>query len=332
VQKLTDMGFLVPARYFAPTIPDLTGVKVDGDYDRRELEVAMNQRRLVGDIVTHWHRLALGRPTVVFASGVRHSINLRDEFVKSGVKAEHIDGETKLADRKNIIRNIRSGRTRVITNYGVLTEGFDEPKLSCCVMARPTRNFGLSIQMAGRTLRPADDKKDTIILDHSGNVYEHGFIADDHQWILEEGRALTTDRKKRQETFDAKGPITCIKCSAMFIGQRMCPYCGYLPQRKGEYLETRHGELMEVRAKKRRTAKKRTYTMDEKQQWYSMFIFYCTEKKYKPGWAAAKYKTKFKVWPKGLHKVPAAPSSECLSYIRAMNIRYAKSKEKKAAA
>ena len=332
ISGLTRLGHLVPARTFAPTIPDLTGIKIKkGDYDPTELEARLNRRRLVGDVVTHWHRLASDRPTVVFASGVKHSVNLRDEFCRRGVRAAHVDGDTPIVERKEIVANLHEGKVQVVCNYAVFTEGFDEPKLSACVLARPTKHLGLYLQMAGRTLRPSSNKEDTFIIDHSGNVYEHGFVSDDRDWVLEEGRALTSNNADRQRELDERNPITCVMCATVYTGQRVCPHCGHLPRKKGKHVESLSGELMEVRADKRRSAKKRVFTATEKQEWFSMFIHYGQEKEYDnpEGWAAHKYKGKFKEWPDyGFSREPEEPSAEVLSYIRSRNIAYAKAKEK----
>jgi len=55
--------------------------------------------KLIGDIVTHWHRYGGRRKTVCFAVNVQHCMHIRDEFVKSGVRAEHIDGDTPKFER-----------------------------------------------------------------------------------------------------------------------------------------------------------------------------------------------------------------------------------------
>jgi superfamily II DNA or RNA helicase len=41
----------------------------------------------------------------------------------------------------------------VICNYGVLTTGFDAPKTSAALIARPTRSLVLYSQMVGRAIR-----------------------------------------------------------------------------------------------------------------------------------------------------------------------------------
>ena len=60
---------------------------------------------------------------------------------------------------------LRTGRIQVITNVGVLTEGFDDPGGSCIAMARPTRSEGLYAQCVGRGTRLFPGKKNCLILD-----------------------------------------------------------------------------------------------------------------------------------------------------------------------
>jgi superfamily II DNA or RNA helicase len=293
----------------------------------------MDRRSLVGGIVEHWYRLASDRPTIVFASGVKHSIHLRDEFLKTGAKAAHVDGDTPLEERKQVIADLKVGKVQVVCNYAVFTEGFDEPALSCNVIARATKNLGLYLQMGGRTLRIADNKKDCFILDHSGNVYEHGFIQDEHDWVLEEGKALHTTSADRQKEFDEKKPITCVKCATVYTGQLPCPHCGHIPEKYGKFVESRSGDLMELRMEKRRTAKKRTFTTEEKRQWYSEIKGYAEENGKSKGWAAHTFKAKFKVWPNYYENAPASePGGEVRGFIRHRNIAYAKRKEKESAA
>ena len=138
----------------------------------------MNKDKLVGDIVTHWFNYGERRKTVAFACGVGHSIHIRDEFRRSDVRAEHIDGHTPLDERAAILAKLAVGDTDVVTNCMVLTEGWDMPDIGCCILARPTKSMGLFRQMVGRVLRPAPGKIDAIVLDHSGAVFRHGLPED----------------------------------------------------------------------------------------------------------------------------------------------------------
>ena len=48
--------------------------------------------------------------------------------------------------------------------------------VACIVLARPTKHIGLYRQMVGRVLRPAPGKDHALVLDHAGNVFQHGFV------------------------------------------------------------------------------------------------------------------------------------------------------------
>ena len=329
IGELIERGYLVQPKYYAPTIPDLTGVKVArGDYVEGQLQTVMDKREAVGDIVTNWSRIAPDRKTIVFATGVDHSIHIANEFRNAGIAAEHIDGNTPIGDREAILDRLKSGETKVISNCMVLTEGFDCPDLGACVLARPTRNVGLFIQMAGRVLRRADGKNDALIIDHSGNIYEHGFLEDDHGWRLSVAEGSKT-REERIKDFVEKDPITCKECGHVYKGQLVCPACGHRPEKKGKYVETRHADLMEVRRKKlEATQKPREYTKAEKQNWYSMFLYYARKKGHQEGSVAHKYKEKFGVWPRDMKKIPLRPDNECENFIRYLNIRNAHRRNK----
>ncbi|MEE9365827.1 MAG: DEAD/DEAH box helicase [Dehalococcoidales bacterium] len=326
MSELIKIGRLVPPRYFAPTIPDLTGVRTRmGDYVEGDLEPVMDNREAVGDIVTNWLRIAPARKTIVFATGVRHSIHIAEQFAAAGIRSAHIDGTTPLEERDETLAALSRGSIQVISNCMVLTEGFDCPSLDCCVLARPTKNLGLYLQMGGRVLRCFPGKNDSIIIDHSGNLYEHGYLEDDHGWHLTEGEACTPNLE-RQKEFDEKEPITCKECGCVYTGQLPCPACGYIPVKTGKYVETRHADLIEIRREKREKAEKQAVarqpaTHEEKQRWYSMFLYYAASKGHKEGSVAHKYKAKFGVWPKNMKRQELQPTPECEAYIQHLNIK-----------
>ena len=249
VAELIKLGFLVPTRTYAPFRPDLNGVKVQrGDYVEKQLAEVMDEAKLVGDIVEHWHRLAERRKTVVFASGVQHSIHIRDEFRRANVMAEHIDGTTPPDERKAILAKLSAGQVEVVTNCMVLTEGWDQPDVSCLVLARPTKHMGLYRQMLGRVLRPAPSKSDAIILDHAGAVFELGFAEDSIKWTLDEDkRAANSAHDSRRSRGTREALATCPECTAVRNpGQECRVLWNGKPKRRGEGVEVAEGELGEV--------------------------------------------------------------------------------------
>src|SRR5262249_41350958 len=141
--------YLVPVKIFTTPAPDLSGVRVmsTGDYNTDELSAKMDP--LVGDFVEHWLRHAQRRRTIAFAVDVAYSVHLTNELIKSGVRAEHVDGTTPQADREAILGRLASGKTEVVCNCMILTEGFDLPDIGCIALVRPTRSLGLFRQMIG---------------------------------------------------------------------------------------------------------------------------------------------------------------------------------------
>ena len=296
VSELIKQEHLVGTKIYAPadSQPNLTGVGTakTGDYKLGELERRMNTDRLVGDIISHWHRHADRRPTVAFASGVEHSIHLRDEFIKSGVKAEHIDGTTPKDERDGILHRLYSGDLELVTNFGVLTEGWDAPSVSCLVLARPTKSMGLYRQMVGRVLRPSEGKDHALILDHAGATIRHGFVEDEMEWTLE------SDRKAVNVTAAALGGkpsdrlIECTQCHAIRTAGKACDHCGFLPKRRGEYHVVHDGDLALLDRDGR--SKPEHYTAVQQRDFYQQLMHISRTHEYKRGWAAHKFKEE--VW------------------------------------
>lgn len=245
---LLERGFLVPTKCFSPYRPDLKGVTKDvaGNYNKKLLLPRMDKPRLVGDIVAHWKRLAQGRSTVVFASGVRHSLNIRNEFRKAGIPCEHVDGSTDLEERKSIFDRLASGELLVVSNVGVCVEGIDIPRLSCAVLALPTGSFIKYRQMAGRIQRPFEGKTDALILDHAGNVYRHGFPDADIDWALEKTEKIQDEVKKRLKDGRMSQPITCPQCACTYPPRESCPNCGYKSQKQARKVASTAGKLVYV--------------------------------------------------------------------------------------
>jgi DNA repair protein RadD len=322
VPDLIELDYLVKSRVYAPVDPDLRGVRTQaGDYIETQLADRMDRPKLVGDIVTHWHKYGERRRTIAFACSVGHSIHICDEFVKAGVRAEHLDGTTPKDERDAILARLGSGETEVVSNCLVLGEGFDCPDIGCIVLARPTKKMGLFRQMIGRGLRPAEGKRDVVILDHSGAVFRHGLPEDRVEWTLDPDlRASSPEHAKRQSSRESK-LLECTQCSTLRVGGMPCPSCGFLPRRPAEFIATAVGELGLVRGGKAEIS----YSAFDKAQWHGMLAAIAAERGYKPGWVAHKFKEKFGTWPAwGTTPELLKPTLEVLSWVRSRNIAFAK--------
>jgi hypothetical protein len=106
-------------------------------------------------------------------------------------------------ERRDVLARFRAGALDVVTNCHVLTEGFDEPRVDCILMARPTRSLLLYAQMVGRGTRKAKEKADLVVIDVADNSRKHS-LAGLHRLFdlpdtldLNGARALETTRAFR---------------------------------------------------------------------------------------------------------------------------------------
>ena len=332
-KELIELNFLVPARIVAPRLPDLRGLKLrQGDYEQGELGNRMNL--MVGDLLSDWEQHAKDRKTVIFAVTVAHSQHIQELFFNAGYACEHLDGETPVERRDEILSNLKSGTTQIVVNCQVLSEGWDEPSVSCVVLARPTKSYGLYLQMSGRALRPFEGKKDCIIIDHAGAVYEHGFPQDAGGWFLEEGFNINTVKNERLKK--EPHPVTCRECFTVYTIERFCPNCGCKPTEQAKAISMHEGRLYEVkrqeeiRERDEILARPRNASVKDKADFYGQLKTIAYKHGYKNGWVAHKYKERFGVWP-NLNEIKQAPMREplpeTLNFIKHHQIRFAKSRK-----
>lgn len=91
---------------------------------------------------------------------------------RNGRSAAVVTGTTRRATRRYLIEEFRAGRVQVLCNFGVLTTGFDAPKIQAIIIARPTLSGVLYEQMIGRGMRgPRNGGTDyCVIIDMVDNI------------------------------------------------------------------------------------------------------------------------------------------------------------------
>lgn len=325
-QDLIESGYLSKFRVFAPSHPDLTGVKtMAGDYHEGQLSEVMQDNALIADIVSTWQRLAEGRPTLAFCVDCAHAQKVQDQFLANGIRCGYVDAYTSREDRQVVADQFHSGELQVVANVGVLTTGVDWD-VRCIVLARPTKSEILFTQIIGRGLRTADGKDDCLILDHSDTHLKLGFVTDITHQELNDGKP----NESGKITKEPPKPKECPKCTYLkAAGVHECPMCGFAPKRKSE-IESRAGDLEELEIgmsaeMKRQRKNNRDTSSTDKAIWYGGLKTICAERGYKHGWASQQYKQRFGVWPNAFKDVPEVnPSPELRSWVQAQQIRYAK--------
>lgn len=251
VATLIKDGWLSPYRLFAPGGPDLTDVHtVAGDYNKKELALAMQRSAVTGDALTHYQKYAMGRRAIVFMWSVESSQDMARKFNEAGIPAEHIDGTTEDVARDAAIQGFRDGKIKILCNVEIVSEGFDLPAIEAAFLLRPTRSLALYLQQVGRALRPSPGKDEALIFDHAGNCRIHGLPDDEREWTLE-GRV-----KERKKT-DGCPVKQCPKCYAVLAASvGACKWCGWAFVSVAREMEQVEGELAEVDLEAQRTQRK----------------------------------------------------------------------------
>lgn len=228
----TDIAYQVPVLdmmqqgYLCPVIPRHTDTQLDvssvgtrgGEFIAGQLEAAVDQddttRAAVAEIIHNGE----GRGSwLVFCSGVKHAVHVRDAIREHGISCETVTGDTPAGERDSILSAFKSGRLRCVTNANVLTTGFDAPGIDLVALLRPTQSVSLYVQMVGRGTRIAPGKDDCLVLDFAGNTARHGPIdtVDGHR-----------DPKDGEP---GEAPVkTCPECQAInHASVRVCIDCGF---------------------------------------------------------------------------------------------------------
>ena len=334
IGELIQRGDLSPYEFYAPTKPDLKGVKsgtseeYGSDYNEKQLSEIMCGSDLVGDIVDNWLRNGRDLPTVAFCVDKDHANFVTLQFNRAGINAEVMVAETPSDERHLIIHRFETGATKVIVSVGVLVAGFDSD-VRCIIYARPTKSEIRWLQALGRGLRTAPGKDACLIFDHSGTVHRLGFpdaIEYDELPSKNDGMrgAAAREAKEREE----KLPKECPECHFMKpAGVYICPKCGFKPL-IGEDVETDS-----TRNLKKMSKGETVYTKSHKQSWWSQIKFYqrhraAQGKPVSDGWCAHTFQEKFGEWPNGLSDFAMEITPEVSNYIKHKLIKFAKGRER----
>lgn len=260
-QELIDEGLLVPIRYFAPSVVDLSGVKQRmGDYAQNELEKVMDKPSITGDAAATYKKRGHGRPALFYCVSLDHCEHASAEFRAHGYRTLVVSGNSTDAERQAAIRALTYGDVDAVFNCQLWIAGVDCPAISYIGWLCPTQSLTKFLQGCGRGLRPLFEpgydlstvdgrieairnsvKPDLIISDHANNWQIHGFPTDDREWSLDGER-----RRKRKSDPDDIPIKTCPDCFRVLRSSASVCECGHVFTPRGREIEVVEGELAEI--------------------------------------------------------------------------------------
>lgn len=254
VRTLIDDGSLSDYRLYAPMTNVTEGVhKRYGDYDKRELALALDKPRITGSAVDHYKQLGHGKRALVFCVSLDHAQHTAETFREAGYSSARIDGKLDPWTRRCLVKDFANGSITILTSCDIISEGFDLPAIEVAILLRPTQSLALYLQQVGRALRPYPGKEHAIILDHAGNCLRHGMPDDERQWSL-----LGREQRQASEGGLSVSVRTCGQCfGACRSGTAVCPLCGWTFPIESRQVEEVEGQLAEInRLEARREAKR----------------------------------------------------------------------------
>jgi DNA repair protein RadD len=325
-KDLIEEGHLAKYRAFAPSKPDLAGIRtVAGDYHEGQLADRMSEAKIVGDVVQTWCERGENRPTLLFAVNRRHAAVLEAQFRAAGVASSYVDANTPREERLELKDAFHTGKVKVVCSVGTMIAGVDWD-VRCISFVRPTRSEILLMQAMGRGLRTAEGKEDLLILDHAGALLSLGLPDGIHHDRMFAKKAKGARRDGEKEAKSAPAPVECQSCGLLFSpGAISCPACGHEIRRAG--IKHAEGELVQIRGRVQR--KVDFSSMEDKARFYGELKLYAKSRGYKDGWAANQYRAKFGVWPDAPSVRNAAEaeelSPEVAGWIRSRQIAWARS-------
>jgi superfamily II DNA or RNA helicase len=219
-------GYLTDARGVQLKIDglDLRSVAIrQGDYADGAVADAYEGCDALTKIAEGYKEHAADRSGIVFMPTVATAEEYAAEASRLGMPTAFVHGGTPTEDRKLIYKQLATGDVQAVSNCGVLTEGFDEPRVSV-VVPKLTASEGLYIQMVGRGLRPYPGKTDCLVLDPTGvsgrlslcgtSVLTDGTIAPKDGETLAEAEA-----RQEAEALEAAGKVAEAKARRKLAGQ-----------------------------------------------------------------------------------------------------------------
>lgn len=302
-RELMDMGFLCDYKIYGPpqsiNRDDLV-VGATREYTGASVKKAVEKSTITGDIPKHYLMVCaataygctladlklvdgiLYYPNgtscpitqlqqvqlrgITFTIDIESATKTAQAYRDMGVSAEAVSAKTPDAVRNAVLDKFKRGELMQLVNVDLFGEGFDVPGVVVVSMGRPTQSFGLFAQQFGRMLRILTGKAFGILIDHVGNVKQHGLPDIAWNWTLE---AENSGRRSTAVDPDIMPVSICVRCFRDFEAiTSTCPHCKHVQEPEsrsepkfvdGDLVEFSEELLAQLRAKIKDVDREKVY-------------------------------------------------------------------------
>ena len=230
MRELINMGNLSEYKVFVPPTDFKVGslkTGSNGEYTAASVEEALTGSHVVGDAVNHYMRFMPNEPGIVFASSLDRSDEIAAAFNASGIPAASVSSKDSDEHRAKAMRDFKSGKLKVLSNFALYDEGVDVPGLTGVIDCAPSKSLIKFHQRFGRMLRKSPGKSHGIYIDMVSNIKienrgTHALPDSPMLWSL--------DRRKGRSSEEENNILkltSCLSCFQPYLSSdSMCPHCG----------------------------------------------------------------------------------------------------------
>jgi len=234
IPELIAQEYLSPAKAYQMQ-GDFSDLEVKrGEFTEQSQYKHFSSSILFDGVISEYKAKAKGS-TVVFNCNIAHTVEMTKAFNEAGILSECITSLTSDADRARILAAFELGLFPVLNNCGILTTGWDCPRVETIIVNRATMSLPLWLQMCGRGSRKFDGKEYFTILDFGKNHDRHGRWDEPRTWTL------AKPKKKKQGIAPIK---ECPECGMINHATAKECKCGFEFQQKEKPLA--EGIMVEV--------------------------------------------------------------------------------------
>jgi hypothetical protein len=210
-----------------------------GEYSENFLNGVLNNASYNSQVVDAWLQVAANKKTIVFATGIDHAEALAVEFRLKGVKAKAYHSKLPVMDSRDIMRDFREGKIRVLVSVNKILVGFDDPSIECGIACRPTKTRRVWQQACGRMIRLFEGKKDAILLDCAQWTAEHGFYDEPYSPPIYGEKELLRKAKEK----------VAVPVMKLIVGEEPTEVTRNIVIKKIEELERKRKQIPELNVK-----------------------------------------------------------------------------------
>lgn len=230
MREIIDMGSLCDYKvYVPPSDINFEALKVggSGEYTHNSMDEAMKGSHIVGDAIKHYNRIIPGKRTIAFSTSVDKCVEMAAAFNDSGIPAVALSAKNSNAEREQASRDFVSGKTLVMVNCDLFSEGYDVPACEGVIDCQPTKSLSRFHQKFGRCLRLHEGKTHGVYIDHVRNIQIDG---KGNHALPDSPMLWTLDRRKTRSSEEDDNIMkltVCLECFQPYqANDTVCPHCG----------------------------------------------------------------------------------------------------------